>query len=290
MNPLLNRVVRGYLAHSPFTEGKKSLLRLTRAAIRPASSQQSVRTRHGFRLLLNLDNPEQERIYFYGEHDERYETALLKALIDPGTRCWDIGANIGYYTCLLAVASGPSGQVIAFEPASQTRSRLLHNVALNGLANVQVMPCALGAGESVARIHYREAGRFEGTASLLPGEEGGQSEEVAVSSIDHLAAQLGAPEFLKIDVEGAQLDVWRGGREFFANREPLVMAELRDSDDPAVLESIEAAVRGYGYAIFSIHKHARVREVARLHVGGPRNYMLAKPGSGYGRRLRSRAG
>src|SRR5258705_5200086 len=106
----LNRLVRSYLAHFPVTEGKKALLRLTRNSIRPADADQVAATKHGFRLRLNLTNPEHERIYFYGEHDERYETALLNEIIEPGMVCWDIGANIGYYTCLLALRAGLAGR------------------------------------------------------------------------------------------------------------------------------------------------------------------------------------
>jgi FkbM family methyltransferase len=201
--------------------------------------------------------------------------------------CWDIGANIGYYTCLLGQSVGPTGRVVAFEPARETRERLAHNIGLNKLANVEVSPLALGGAEGVARIHYRDAGLFEGTASL--SERRGQtgSEEVQVATLDSLLTRFGAPDFLKIDVEGAQLDVWRGGRGFFSSRHPLVLAELRDSADPAVLAAIEATVRGYGYVIFSIHKGCRVSETPRLAAGGPRNYMLAKAGSEEERRLRS---
>jgi len=287
MKSVLNRWVRGYLAHFPVTEGKKGLLRLTKALITPADPRQTVRTKHGFSLQLNLANPEHQRIYFYGEHDERYETSLLKAVLRRGMVCWDIGANIGYYTCLLGQAVGATGRVIAFEPARETRERLAHNVSLNQLGNVEVSPLALGGAEGVARIHYRDAGLFEGTASLHGLQGQAASEKVQVATLDSLAARFGAPDFLKIDVEGAQLEVWRGGRTFFSSRQPLVMAELRDSADPAALASLEATVRGYGYRIFSIHKGCRVSESPRLSAGGPRNYMLAKAGSDEERRLRA---
>src|SRR5205085_5346004 len=123
---------------------------------------------------------EQARIYYFGEHDERYETALMKRLLRPGMTCWDIGANIGYYTCLFAAAVGPRGKVVAFEPASRTRERLIQNVALHGFANVEVLPYALGDRDGEARIHYRDASHLEGTASLHAADAQGQSEEVAL--------------------------------------------------------------------------------------------------------------
>ena len=56
----LNRLVRSYLAHFPVTEGKKAVLRLTRNFIRPADADQVAATKHGFRLRLNLANPEHD--------------------------------------------------------------------------------------------------------------------------------------------------------------------------------------------------------------------------------------
>lgn len=286
---LLNRCVRAYLAYSPVTEGKRLLLSRAKPLIRPRSPEQTARTKHGFSLRLNLANPEQERIYYYGEHDERYETALLKALLTPGMTCWDIGANIGFYTCLMATRVGARGSVVAFEPARATRGRLEHNVALNGLRNVRVMPCAVAASEGEAEIHYASASLFEGTASLreLPGQV--SSERVKVSTLDRLAHELPAPDVLKIDVEGAQLEVWRGGAQFFRAHAPLVMAELRESDDAGALARLEAEVRRLGYEIYAIGKRCRLRLMTRLTPDGPRNYLLAKGDSRFGAALRARS-
>src|SRR5438445_6767915 len=124
MNKLLNRLVRAYLWRCPITEGKSRLLRVTKAHIRPLEAIQDSATKWGFSLRLNLDNPEQERIYFYGEHDERYEIACLRKLIVPGMVCWDVGANIGFYTCLFSRLIGPKGKVVSFEPLSATRKML----------------------------------------------------------------------------------------------------------------------------------------------------------------------
>lgn len=284
-----NYVVRAYLRRCPVTEGKKHLLAATKALVRPDEAQQTTRTKHGFSLRLNLANPEQERIYYYGEHDERYETAMLKCLRLPALHCWDVGANIGFYTCLLARLVGPSGKVVAFEPARATRERLEENVRLNGLRNVEVVACAVAAARGRGEIHYAHAGLFEGTASLLDVSGGASSESVSVGTVDDFVERFGPPDFLKIDVEGAQLDVWHGGARFFRAHAPLVLAELRESDDPAKLARIEEEVRSAGYEIYAIRKRCRVRAVARLSPQGPRNYLLAKPMSRFASFLSSRS-
>ncbi len=279
MNLLLNRFVRAYLRHFPVTEGKSLLLKATRTRIRPREAIQVSPTKHAFSLRLNLDNPEHERIYFYGEHDERYEIALLRKLIGPGMVCWDIGANIGFFTCLFSSLAGPGGKVVSFEPLSTTREMLRENLALNHMPNVEVLPLAVGAEDGKARIYFHDALRGEGTASLHPADERSNSEEIAVARIDTLAARLPAPDFVKIDVEGAQEEVWRGGTRFFREQAPLVMAELRESADPVKLEALQKRLRGHDYRIFEVLKGRRVREIPDFLNSRKRNFMLAKPGS-----------
>jgi len=284
MNPLLNRIVRGYLRASPVTEGKGWLLRRTESRILPDEAHVLAETKHGFALHLNLANPEHRRIYFYGEHDERYEIALLGRLIRPGDACWDIGANIGFYTCLLARIAGPDGRVDAFEPATATRALLERNVAANDFGNVTVHAQALGAAPGTASIHFRSRDLAEGTASLIPAGDSAESEPVTVTTLDALAGTLPDPDFVKIDVEGLQLDVWRGGAQFFASHAPLVLAELRETSDRAHLAALDACIAGHGYRLFEIRKRG-IRRAPSLVAARGRNFLLAKPGSAGHERL-----
>lgn len=284
MNPLLNRIVRSYLRASPVTEGKGWLLRRTESRILPDEARVLAETKHGFALHLNLANPEHRRIYFYGEHDERYEIGLLARLIRPGDACWDIGANIGFYTCLLARLTGPEGRIDAFEPATATRAMLERNVAANDFRNVTLHAQALGAAPGTATIHFRSRDLAEGTASLLRGDDTDESEPVTLTTIDAIAAVLPQPAFVKIDVEGLQLDVWRGGKTFFASHAPLVLAELRETSDPNHLSALHACIAELGYRLFEIRKRG-IRPAPSLVEARGRNFLLAKPESAAHARL-----
>ena len=59
---------------------------------------------------------------------ENYETGLLKQIVKPGMRVVDIGANIGYYTLLMARLTGPKGDIIAFEPDPDNYRLLTKNI------------------------------------------------------------------------------------------------------------------------------------------------------------------
>ncbi len=277
MNGFLNKLVRAYLQYFPITEGKAKVLRATKTYIRPDNPIGESPTKYGFSLRLNLNNPEQERIYFFGEHDERYEIACLLKLITPGMVCWDIGANIGFYTCLFSSLVGQAGKVVSFEPLSTTRETLAGNVALNGMTNVEIVPVAVGAEDKAARIYFHDAQLGEGTASIYQGGEMVCSEAISIVRMDTISGDLPAPDFIKIDVEGAQEDVWRGGESFFSVHAPLVMAELRESGDIQQLRILQSRIRAHHYLIFEMLKGGYVRETQDFSKSSKRNFLLAKP-------------
>ena len=144
MNPQLNYLVRSYLRWFPITDGKSFLLNLTKDWITPGDPIAIFETKYQFQLKANLANPEHQYLYFYGTHDERYIVTKLLRIIQPRDICWDIGANIGFYTCFLAAQVEETGAVVAFEPAARTYGYLHENVSLNGFRNVTVVNKGIG--------------------------------------------------------------------------------------------------------------------------------------------------
>ena len=277
MNPQLNRLVRDYLRWCPITDGKSLLLNLTRNWITPEDPITTFETKYQFRLKANLANPEHQYLYFYGTHDERYIVTKLLKIINPGDTCWDIGANIGFYTCLLASQVGDSGAVVAFEPASRTYGYLHENVSLNQFTNVVVVNKGLGNRQEQRHLYYSEAGRAEGTASLKYADGRAASERVTLDTIDNLIHELSAPDFVKIDVEGYQLAVLRGGERFLKTHAPLLMAELKDVGETNrdIFGEIEDYVTDLGYQLYKIRKHS-IQRCKRLSDTPERNFFLVK--------------
>lgn len=276
---LLNKVVRGYLAYFPVTDGKKYVLRCTKQRIMPEQSMITFRTKHGFDLRVNLRNVEHQRMYFYGEHDERYEIRNLKRILRPGDTCWDIGANIGFYTCLFASLVGEAGRVVAFEPASRTAALLRENIELNHTTHrVVVLDKAIGNVVGRQRIFFQAAEMAEGTASLRKKRDG-EAEWVDVDSLDNLRMVLPVPDLIKIDVEGYHAELFVGGATFFAHHSPMMMAELKD-DDPTRVCAVENKLRGWGYLIYEFKKRSLVRcdNIARSKA---RNFFLIRSSSKY---------
>ena len=276
-NRLVNKIVRWYLINCPVTDGKKKLLKFTREFILPDEDEVSYTTKYNFTLRANLRNPEHERTYFYGELDERYEIRQILKLIREGDTCWDIGANIGFYTCLFASIVGKAGKVVAFEPASVTMNYLALNSEVNNFKNVLLIKKAIGNIRDRRNLYCISAPLAEGFASLLQTADTKYSEIVEIDTIDSIYQDLPVPDFIKIDVEGYQLEVLKGADAFLTRHAPLIMAELKDPDADKKAE-IESYLRQHQYSIFEFDKNA-LKTSPGLLQSHKRNFLLAKKAS-----------
>ena len=129
---------------------------------------------------------------------------LIEDLIQPGDVMFDIGAHHGYVTLAASRKVGARGTVHAFEPSEMNRGRLSRHVAWNKLANAVVHPYALS--------NYNGECSFGGTGTSRMFAMGAGDEIVQVRSAESLVQQnvCSAPDFSKIDVEGAEADTVRG--------------------------------------------------------------------------------
>lgn len=118
--------------------------------------------------------------------------------IRPGDVVYDVGAWIGPYTLLASRLTGPTGRVLAFEPDPVARAQLERNLALNGAANVQVFPIALGNRDGSARLSG-------GGSEARVGETGDHAIETA--DLAGFVAREGHPDVIKIDIEGGEINL-----------------------------------------------------------------------------------
>ncbi len=155
----------------------------------------------GVRLdLAPADNKVDFDIWYKGRLEEAAERAFLCEHLAAGDWFADIGANIGLYTLSL-LSRVPGARAIAFEPLTRLRSRLVHNLALNGLAERAVVrPEAVGPVGALTLYESRNAGR----SSLIAFDGARAGDTVAVRPLADLVEAAGAapPAALKIDVEG----------------------------------------------------------------------------------------
>jgi FkbM family methyltransferase len=149
---------------------------------------------------------EAERLTALATDEGRMLRRLLAAVRDGDTFV-DVGANIG--TVTLPVARTGRAECLAFEPEPHNAARLAGNVALNDLANVTVIEAAMWSASGTIGLRARGA---VGTGTHTVAEDEGPGlTPVPATTIDELAASSGrAPDVVKVDVEGAELEVLRG--------------------------------------------------------------------------------
>jgi FkbM family methyltransferase len=150
--------------------------------------------------------------------------------VKPGSVVWDVGANMGLFSFAAAGLAGADGRVYAFEPDTVMVRLLRRSARLNPqAAPVEVIPCAVADDVSLARFHIAQRSR---TSNALEGyglsQSGGvrEVETVLTVSLDWLAERLPPPDVLKVDVEGAELTVFRGGLKMLKAKRPVIVFEL----------------------------------------------------------------
>lgn len=146
------------------------------------------------------------------------EYAAFRAAVRPGMVALDIGANVGAYSMLLGQWVGPNGKVFAFEPAPEPFGGLVRHTSLNHLDGVvEPIPSAVGEALTTAALlvaatsgENRLASSSDGPAATI---------RVPVTTVDDFCREHRLdPDFIKIDVEGAELAVLRGARETIRRR------------------------------------------------------------------------
>jgi FkbM family methyltransferase len=176
---------------------------------------------------------------------ERDKVELLSRFVKPGMVAYDIGANAGYYTLLLSRLVGPSGKVYSFEPLPANLVNLTHHVLENRLANCHVVQGAASDRDGLAS--------FQIAASSSMGSIGGGDSALQVSTftLDSLVAGAGLPppDFVKLDVEGAEGLVLAGAVGILRSRPSTWFVALH-GESPA-LASVEALVL-CGFEVFDL--------------------------------------
>lgn len=164
--------------------------------------------------------------YILLEQEDWFETEIkfLRHAIDPGMNVIDVGANFGVYTLSMAACTGPSGRVLAIEPAADTWPYLQNSVRINGFDHVSVMPCAASDQNGAGFLKHDKSAETYALAN--PGD--GYGETVALRTLDSIVAENGGMrvDFIKMDAEGHEESVLGGMRDILMRDKPLMMLEL----------------------------------------------------------------
>ncbi len=180
----------------------------------------------GMRMCLDLQT---EKDYWLGTYETDLQTAISD-FVQPGWVAYDVGANIGYISLLLAQAVGSEGRVFAFEALLSNVERLQNNVTLNDLeSRVKILHRAVGTTSSPVSFLIGPSGamgKLEGSAGRT--DLHAESIEVPGSSLDDFVYRQGnpAPQVIKMDIEGGEVHALPGMRRVLDEICPLIFLEL----------------------------------------------------------------
>jgi FkbM family methyltransferase len=191
--------------------------------------------------------------------------AALKAIVRPGMTVYDLGANVGFISMIAARLVGPDGRVVSFEPLPANVRQIKHNAALNGFSHVTVFEAALGREDGQACFDVTDfptTGRLHNEKKIH--EEKTSELTVIVRQLDSVLAEIGIqqPDIIKMDVEGAEVDVLAGAYQTLAQARPLLLIELHGTND-AVAQALaeqgyEVRCLGTRLGILDVHWNSRV--------------------------------
>lgn len=258
-------MVRLYTRWAPMPFGKRAIV-LGESVFRIFDTfriEADVETTFGARMHVRFPDVSQKAIFFCGFR-EPVITAFLQHRLERGDVFIDIGANIGYYTCLAARLAGPEGQVHAIEPSPPLVGIVEANARLNNAMNVTVHPVAvmdragmltvtLGPERSLGRTTVLEAD-VTPTFSERHEVRGMPLDQVVAPEVLHRA------KVVKIDVEGAEWHVvnhlFGSLGEFHPHTEWIieVSPEIARREGGSITRIIEG-FRSAGYFAYALENH-----------------------------------
>lgn len=216
--------------------------------------------RNGLMWRLDLNEGIDFAIYLTGKF-ESTSVRVISSFVSPGDVVLDIGANVGAHTLPMAKIVGSHGRVVAFEPTKYAYAKLIDNLKLNseyaprvsaeqvmlvGESNVALEPALYSSWPLDKSLHQHDkhCGKLEST------------EGARAVTLDTYIAQnkIERVTLVKMDVDGFEVDVVRGGMQFLKKQRPIIIMELAPytlDERGASLEQLLEMLFDIGYTLYS---------------------------------------
>jgi FkbM family methyltransferase len=197
---------------------------------------------------------------------EPSEQELYRAIIQPGETCVELGANLGVFAVLFGHLVGAGGKVYSFEPSPTNVALLRRNLALNAITNVEVIEKAASNRAETVTLHLSQwnCGDNRIYASNLVSDGAVAVEAVALD--EFFASKPDHIDFLKIDIQGAELKALQGMEKMLhGNRVARILMEfwpyglVRCGSEPGEVLKL---LRRHGYSLHEITEVGKIVQVS----------------------------
>lgn len=216
-----------------------------------------------FKININTKNYIDACIYYLGDYEPNLKIHF-KRLIKENDTVLDIGANIGFHTLYFAELTGVNGKIIAFEPIPINFAALENNISLNNFPQIVSVNKAMGNTNSQMNVHVDKQTQNPGAFSLF--EHGVKNTIIeCVKGDDYLRENnTKKVDFIKLDVEGFELEVLKGLAETIKQSNPIIIFEYdynyqsKVNDDPrAILHFLKT----FSYNFFIIDGYGNLKHL-----------------------------
>ena len=194
-------------------------------------------------------NPRTGQNYWLGETEKTCQAVVAEKL-RPGDVFYDLGANLGFFSLFAARLVGLAGKVFSFEPDVQIAERLSRNAWRNGFSNITVV--GMGVWSASGTVNFvtadssspdRGVGRFQQNDNRTNGIP------ARCVSLDDFVRGAPAPQAIKCDVEGAEVEAFRGAEDLLSTYHPWILCELHSREKDRAWREL---IGGFGYSFESV--------------------------------------
>lgn len=241
----------------PYENGKYSLLQKVYFPYLAPRNSFEITTKIKDNILMKLDLTEYIQAYLYNFGSYELPTInYIKKTIKPNMNILDIGGNVGLMTLVFANQLNNTGKVYTFEPEPSNFKKLTDNVALNKFTNVLLNQLAV-SDRSLNLKFYLSTGNNSGVHSLIYNASlNSDYIEVPAIKMDEYVIEhnIGKVDLIKIDVEGAELDVLNGMQSLLKKDKPIiimeVVSEYLKSRNSSAIQFKQMMKSQYGYEAY----------------------------------------
>ena len=201
-------------------------------------------------------------------------TYAINNLVKKDDVVWDIGTNVGFFSFLAAEKAGSKGSVLSVEPDTWLVNILKKSCALNNDLNIHILPVALSDNVGIAYLNIANRSRTTNFLSVSQGstQTGGVREQQVVPTftLDFLLDNFPKPNFVKVDVEGAERFVFSRADKLLSEVKPLILTEV----DSPNFDFLTSKFKSFGYDLFDADVLA---EKGLIPLSGVTSNILAIP-------------
>ncbi len=227
-----------------------------------SKSEYILRNIHGYKMYLSLKDAGISKDLAINKTREELQTELVMKTVNNGMRILDIGANIGYYALMEASLVGPQGKVYAVEPSIENIKLLKKNIEVNRFENIiGTENIAISDKNSKARFYVSEKSNLNTLSNpnnsfnkLLKLKK--DFVEVQTLTVDKFLENKPAVDFIRMDVEGYEINIFKGMKKTLKSKHPLkIFFEAHPFlyDNPKnCVKSYLSEFRKYGFEVKAI--------------------------------------